>query len=176
MATTPKRSAEELEREVMRLTQEIEMLERVAHEQSLAFSSLSPAQIKSKARGESSHSPYVYAQMWTSAAAPGSAATYRVYVQNPDPDPYFPFYTTIFFGLGNFMGVGEGWVGRDRRWPEMSSERTLLSAGSSQSFGFDYRVPSVPLGTYHGNTVIWRGDWHDLGISFDRGSFDMKVL
>jgi hypothetical protein len=174
--TSPRRTADEIKREVTKLTEQIGMLERAAREQNLAFSSLDPKQLERKASGETSNSPYIFAQMWTSAATPGTSAIYRVYVQNPDPFGYFPFYASIYYGLGNFLGVGEGWVGRDLRWPGMSSERTVLPASTSQSFDFNYKVPTVPLGTYNGNAVIWRGEWHDVGTSFDRGSFDFKVL
>ena len=97
-------------------------------------------------------------------------------MRNPDPSAYFPFYVTISFGLGNFFDVAQGLIGRDKRWPEFSSDRTFFPANSNQSFSFNDTVPvGLPLGTYNGNSVLWRGDCHDVGTSFDRGSFDVKV-
>ncbi len=172
-----KKTEEEVKREVAQLKAEIEVLKQLAREQGQAFSSLDEAQLVKKVRGETSDSPFIYAQSWTSGTSPGSTAYYTVYVQNPDPNAYFPFYVTIFFGLGNFFDVGQAWIGRDKRWPELSSDRTHLAANSSHSFAFSYTVPTgLPLGTYNGNSVVWRGEWHDVGSAFDRGSFDVKLL
>ena len=92
-------------------------------------------------------------------------------MRNPDPTGYFPFYAKVFFGLGNFFAVDQGWAGRDKRWPEFSSDRTFFPPKSDLSFTFNYKVPTgLPLGTYNGNSVVWRGDFHDVGTSFDRGA------
>lgn len=171
-----KKTAEEVKREVAQLKEEIEALRERAREQGQAFSALDEEQLTKKVRGETSKSPFIYAQGWTSGTSPGSAAQYTVYVRNPDPTAYFPFYVTIFFGLGNFFDIGQAWIGRDKRWPEFSSDRTYLSANSNQSFAFSYTVPTgLPLGTYNGNSVLWEGEWHDVGTAFDRGSFDVKL-
>jgi hypothetical protein len=63
---------------------------------------LSAEELKKKIRGETSKSPFIYAQSWVSGTSPGATAYYTVHVSNPDPVAYFPFYATIFFGLGNF--------------------------------------------------------------------------
>jgi len=171
-----KKTAEVVKREVAQLKEQIEMLKELAREQGRAFSSLNEDQLTRKVRGETSNSPFIYAQSWTSGTTPGSAASYTVYVRNPDPNAYFPVYVTIFFGLGNFFDVGQAWAGRDKRWPEFSSDRTFFPANSDQSFSFNYMVPTgLPLGTYNGNSVVWRGEFHDVGAAFDRGSFDVKL-
>jgi hypothetical protein len=127
-------------------------------------------------RGDTSNSPFIYAQGWSGGTTPDGAASYPVYVQNPDPVGHFPFYATIFFGLGNFFNIGQGWVARNRHWPESSSYRTCLAANTTASFAFNYAVPmGFPSGTYQGNSVLWVGDWHDVSTSFDRGSFDVDV-
>ena len=169
-------SEEEIERIASQLNEQIAVLKELARERGQAFSSLGDDELVRKLRGETSNSPFIYAQAWTSGTTQGSAASYSVYVQNPDPVGHFPFYATIFFGLGNFFDIGQGWVGRDRRWPEFSSDRTFLAANTTASFTFDYAVPTgIPPGTYNGNSVLWAGDWHDVGRSFDRGSFDVDV-
>jgi hypothetical protein len=174
---TPKKTDEQVKQEFGRLKEHIEALAKLARERGQAFSSLDDEQLMKKLKGETSKSPFIYAQSWTSGTSPGSAANYTVYVQNPDPTGYFPFYVTIFFGLGNFFDAAQGWIGRDKRWPEFSSDRTFLAANSSQSFSFSYTVPTgLPVGTYNGNSVLWRGDFHDVGVAFDRGSFDVKLL
>ena len=133
-------------------------------------------QLAKKVRRETSKSPFIYAQSWTSGATPGTIANYTVYVRNPDPNGYFPVYATIFFGLGNFFDVGQAWTGRDKRWPEFSSDGTSFPSNSDHSFSFSYTVPSgLPLGTYNGNSVLWRGEFHGVGAVFDRGSFDLQI-
>jgi hypothetical protein len=161
---------------MLRLDEQLAFMREQAHGQGLSFTCLEPQQLEAKLRGVGTKSPFIAGQSWTSATAAGNAASYNVFVVNPDPGSYYPVYATIYFGLGNFLSIGEGWMGRDRRWPEFSSERTLLSTGSTQTFSFQYRVPYVPIGTYSGNGVIWRGDWHGTGVDYDRGSFDLKVL
>lgn len=174
--TDNEKTAEAVEREVVELKKQIEILKEQAREQGQAFSSLDEEQLTKKVRGETSKSPFIFAQSWTSGTTPGSAANYTVHVRNPDPNGYFPVYATIFFGLGNFFDAGQAWTGRDKRWPEFSSDRTFFPANSDRSFSFSYTVPSgLPLGTYNGNSVLWRGEFHDVGAVVDRGSFDVKL-
>lgn len=172
-----KKTAEEVNCEVAQLKEEIEVQKEQAREQGRAFSSLSDDELINKVRGESSNSPFIYSQSWTSGTTPGSAANFTAYVRNPDPSGYYPVYVTIFFGLGNFFDADQAWIGRDRRWPEFSSDRTSIPANSSHSFSFGYTVPTgLPLGTYNGNLVLWRGQWLDVGTAFDRGSFDVRLF
>ena len=166
---------EAVEREVAQLAERIEALRNLARERGLAFSALTDEQLVKKVRGETANSPFILAQAWTSGTTPGSAATFRAFVQNPDATGHFPVYMTIFFGLGTFFDADQGWIGRDKRWPEFSSDRTFLSPNTNQDFVFNYTVPSVPLGTYNGNSVLWQGDFHDVGVSYDRSSFDVSL-
>jgi len=177
MTTKCEKTDEEIKQEVARIQEEIGHLKERAREQGLAFSCLEEEQLIAKVKGETSNSPFITGQSWTSGTSPGSSASYTVHVQNPDPIGYFPFYASIYFGLGNFLSVGEGWAGRDKRWPDFSSDRTFLAANASASFTFNYTTPTgLPLGTYNGNTVVWKGDWHDTGVSFDIGSFDVRLF
>jgi hypothetical protein len=172
-----KKSAEAVRHEVAQLKEEIEVLRERARELGQAFSSLDEDQLTKKVKGQSSKSPFAFAQSWTSGQTPGGPAGFSVQVRNPDPSAYFPVYTTIFFGLGNFFGADQAWAGRDRRWPEFSSDRTFFPANSTRTFSFNYSVPlGLPLGTYNGNWVLWRGEFFDVGAVFDRGSFDVKLL
>lgn len=171
-----KKSAEAVKREVSQLREQIEILKEMAREQGQAFSSLDDDQLTKKVTGETSNSPFIYAQSWTSGTTSGSSASYTVYVRNPDPVSYYPVYATIFFGLGNFFGADQAWNGRDQRWPQVSSDRSLFPANSDRSFTFNYTVPAgLAPGTYNGNVVVWQGSWHDVGASHDQGSFDVKI-
>ena len=172
-----KKTEEEVKREVTRLKQHIERLKESAHERGRSFASLSEEDLAKKVRGETAKSPFMYAQSWTSGSTEGASANVTLYLHNPDPTGYFPFYVTIFFGLGSLTDVGEAWDGRDTRWPALSSARADFLANSDQTFSFDYVIPTgLPLGTYNGNSVVWMGDWFGTGTLFDRGTFDLQLF
>jgi len=172
-----KKSAEAVRHEVAQLKEEIEVLRERARELGRAFSSLDENQLTKKVKGQSSNSPFAFATSWLGVQTSGGPADFSVQVRNPDPGAVFPVYATIFFGLGNFFSADQAWAGRDRRWPEFSSDRTFFPANSTLPFSFNYTVPlGLPLGTYNGNWVLWRGEFFDVGAVFDRGSFDVKLL
>jgi hypothetical protein len=116
---------------------------------------------------------------WTSGTLPGSPAYFEVYISNPDPNGYYPVFASIFFGVANFLNnasFGEAASGgnfnMDRRWPYMSSRPFGLASGATANEAFNYTTPAgVPLTTYIGNVVVWRGEHHDQGVYFDRGLF-----
>jgi hypothetical protein len=172
-----KKSEEDVKRDVARLKSHIERLKQTANERGKAFASLPEEQLVKKVRLETAKSPFMYAQSWTSAASAGTPANVTLYLHNPDPVGYFPFYVSIFFGLGSLTDVGSGWDGRDTRFPAVSSPRGDFLANTDQSFSFDYVIPSVaPLGLYNGNSVVWVGNWFGTGTVFDRGTFDLQIL
>lgn len=155
---------------------EIELLRREAADQGLAFSALSEEELIAKEAGETSNSPYIYAQSWTSGTTSGSSATYRVYVRNPDPRGYYPLLVTIFFGLANFVGdIGHSPASRHDEWPYLSSATFSLGSSASTNRSFTYQVPQTAAGTYTGNAVLWRGQYHDAGDYLDRGLFPVSV-
>ena len=134
--------------EVDQLKKQIASLKEQAQQQGLAFSSIEEEQLIKKVKGETSKSPFIYAQSWSGGATLGGNVYYNVYVRNPDPNPYNPFCVTIFFGLGNFFAIDQGWIGRDKRWPEISSDSTYFPSNSDRNFSFNFTVPSsLPLGT-----------------------------
>lgn len=172
------RNEQDVNREVERRLEEISLLRDVAQQQGLAFSGLSEEVLVRKVRRESSSSPYIYAQGWTSTVGPGATASYSVYISNPDPSGYYPMFVSIFFGAANFLDdVGEGLSGRDTRWPYLSSRAFVLAGnGATTTQNFSYTAPTgVPLSTYLGNSVLWRGDFHDKGAYLDRGLFYVNL-
>jgi len=171
-----KKSEEDVKRDVARLKSHIERLKETAKERGRAFASLPEEHLIKKVRGETAKSPFMYAQSWTSGSVPGANANITIYLHNPDPVGYFPFYVSIFFGLGSLTDIGEAWDGRDTRYPAISSARADFLPNTDQSFSFDYVIPTgVPLGLYNGNSVVWVGDWFGAGTVFDRGSFDLQL-
>jgi hypothetical protein len=88
-----------------------------------------------------------------------------------------PLFVTIFFGMANFLGdIGFGPAGRNPEWPYISSPPFSLAGGASTNQAFSYQVPSgIPLGTYTGNPVLWRGDSWGVGAYLDRGLFWVTV-
>ena len=170
------RSAQDIDREVERLRREIELLKEEAQHQGLRFSSLSEDDLVGKIRGETSRSPFIFGEGW-SHGTPGSSASYSVSLSNPDPTGYYPLYVTIFFGAANFLDdIGEAISGRDLRWPYLTSQAFGLASGATTTRNFQYTIPTnIPLSTYPGNAVFWRGSFHDKGTFFDRGFFDVSV-
>ena len=131
-----KKTAEAIKREVTHLKKLIEVLKEQAREQGQAFSSLEEDQLTKKVQGETSKSPFIFAQSWTSGTTLGSAANYTVHVRNPDPVAYSPVYATIFFGLGNFFGADRPGrdgisVGQSSRLSARSSLRTQTAVSAS---------------------------------------------
>jgi hypothetical protein len=172
-----KKSDREVQAEVERRLEEIAQLREQAQGQGQAFSAPSEEQLTKKIRAESGNSPYIYSESWTSAATGGSIAYYSLWAANPDSTPHYSVFTTIFFGLANFFtDLGEGIDARDSRWPYISSDGLMLPVGGTINPRFTYTTPvGLPAGTYLGNAVLWRGDYHDIGQYFDRGLFPVRV-
>ena len=167
-----KKTEKEIKQEVERLLEEIALLKEEAREQGLAFSSLSEEELVQMVRGESPKSPSIIGAAWTPSATPGGSASYFALIYNPDPTKHSPMFVTIFFGLANLCDdICQGWIGRDKRWPELS-ERFGLAAGATTNITFRYTTPTgIPLTTYLGNSVLWEGRYRDQGVYFDRGLF-----
>lgn len=173
----PKKTDKEVKQQVEQVLREIELHKQQAQQRGLSFSGLTEEEVAKKVRGETAKSPFITSEGWTSGTHPGSPANYSVSLFNPDPVGYFPIIVTVFFGLGNFFtDIAEGWEGRDKRWPELSSAPFSLLAGASTTQSFSYTVPGVPLTTYLGNSVLWVGAFHDIGTYFDRGFFYVTLF
>ena len=174
----------DIRQEVEQRLREIALLKEEAQEQGLTFSSLSEEALTKKVKGETSNSPYIYSQSWTSGTSPGSSASYRVYIANPDAIGYYPVFASIFFGVANFLdntrfgeALANGNFNADSQWPYMSTRPFSLAAGATTNQTFNYITPTgVPLSTYIGNSVVWRGSYHDQGVYFDRGLFYVTLL
>src|SRR5919112_1028198 len=164
------------ERSAQDIDREVELLKEEAQHQGFRFSSLSEEDLVRKIRGETSRSPFILGEGW-SHGTPGSSASYSVSLSNPDPTGYYPLYVTIFFGAANFLDdIGEAISGRDLRWPYLTSQAFGLASGATTTRNFQYTIPTnIPLSTYPGNAVFWRGSFHDKGTFFDRGFFDVSV-
>jgi hypothetical protein len=178
MVAQRKKPDREVKQELERRLEEIELLRQQAQQQGLAFSAPTSEQLEKKIRGEAADSPYIYSMSWTSSAAPGSAAYYQVWMSNPDAVGYYPVFVSVFFGVANFFdSIADGIIARDDRWPYLSSPPFSFAAGATATQSFNYTTPStVPRSTYLGNAVVWRGEFHDKGVYFDRGLFYVTVV
>ena len=174
-----KKTEEEIKQEVKQRLREISLLKQETQDQRLAFSSLSEEELTKKIKGKSSNSPYIYMQSWNSLAPPGISLSYTVYISNPDPSGYYPIFASIFFGVANFLdavrfgeALADGNFNMDTQWPYMTTRPFGLAGGATANQTFNYVTPTgVPLTTYIGNSVVWRGHYHDQGSYFDRGLF-----
>lgn len=177
------KSPEAVRSEVEQRLAEIDMFRREAQDQGLAFSALAPEELTRKAQVADTGTPYVYAQGWTSGTRRGYPASYRVYVSNPDPVGYYPIFASVFFGLANYLNpqpfgeaAARGNFNGGVAWPYLSSRPTSLAARATTNILFTYTVPAdAVLTTYLGNCVLWRGQYHDQGVYFDRGFFYVTV-
>ncbi len=171
-------SEKEVKIELSKRLDEIELFKKEAQMKGLEYSVLTEEELVKKIKRETSRSPYIYMQSWTSGTSPGSPANYTVYISNPDPSGYYPMFISIFFGVANFLDdIGEGLGSRrDINWPYISTEPFSLASGATANKTFNYTTPSgVALGTYLGNSIVWRGQWHDKGTYFDRGLFRVTL-
>jgi hypothetical protein len=168
-----KKPDREVKAELERRLEEIELLRQQAQQQGLAFSAPTTEQLEKKIRGEGADSPYIYSMSWTSGTTPGSPAYFQVWISNPDGAGYYPVFVSVFFGVANFFeNVADGFIARDDRWPYLSSPPFSLTSMATGTQSFNYTTPSAVLrSTYLGNAVVWRGDFHDKGVYFDRGMF-----
>jgi len=175
-AMAQEKSDKDVKEQVERDLAEIEALRSEAHEAGLAFKARTKKDLEQKIREAASGTPYIYAAAWSSRLPAGATANYRVYVRNPDPVTYSGVFVTVFWGLANlFANIYEGLIGRDARWPYLSSEPFTLTSGASTSKSFDYVTPSwVDPSTYLGNAVFWQHQPVTIG---DRGAyFDHDVF
>jgi hypothetical protein len=166
----------DVKQQVERDLEEIERLKDEAQQQGLAFWAPTAEQLEQKIRGVTSNSPYIYSAAWTSRPPAGGTADYRAYVRNPDPNTRGPLFVTLFWGMANlFTNIAEGLVGRDARWPYLSSEPFYLAPGATTTRYFQYVTPTVQPSTYLGNAVLWQGGGGigaaDVGVYYDRQHF-----
>lgn len=173
-----KKTEKEIRQEVEQRLREIDLLKKEAKEKGLEFSSLSKDELIRKIKRKSGKSPYFYGSSWTGGTPAGSQAALTVHIANPDPDDYEFMFVSVFFGLGNFFDdISQAWLGRDTRWPELSTRRFEIAAGATTSQSFLYVTPSgIPLSTYMGNAVLWFAQHFDKGNYFDRHFFDVTLL
>lgn len=177
------KSPEAVRSEVEQRLTEIELFRREAQDQGLAFSALTPDELTRRAQVTDAGTPYIYAQAWTSGTRRGSPAFYRVYMANPDPVGYYPVFASVFFGLANYLNpqpfgeaAASGNFNGGVAWPYLSSRPTGLASRTATNVLFSYTIPAdAVLTTYLGNAVLWRGEYHDQGVYFDRGFFYVTV-
>jgi hypothetical protein len=171
-----KRSEAQVQEEVKRLLEEIELLKEQTQRRGLAFASLNEEELAKKIRGETSKSPFFYYQGWTSATAPGSAASVEIGYKNPDPT-FWQICVTIFFGLANFAAdITPALAGQHPSWPYVSDAPTIVAAGGSGVARFNYTTPMVARGTYLGNGVLWQPRYLDVGTYLDRSFFEVRLI
>ncbi|MCW5978129.1 MAG: hypothetical protein KIT09_08625 [Bryobacteraceae bacterium] len=159
------------------LLKKIEFLRNEASERRERFEALAREQLMGKIKGETSQSPYFYAQGW-GGASPGGTTTYRAYVHNPDPTGYSGFWLFghLFFGPANFIGSSDlALTSTDPRFTHYY-QRCEVAAGSDANMNFTIDVPSgLRPGIYIGNCFLLMRNSFDVGSYHDRAAFDLTV-
>jgi hypothetical protein len=154
----------------------IEQHKDEAKQEGLTFVSLSKAELLKKERGEASKSPYAYAFSWATPVVRGGTGLYRMHIRNPDSYSHLWLFMTIFFGLGFiFDDLGQAWIGRDKRWPELSTAQFNMAPNSYAVKIISFDIPSnIQVSTYLGNSVFWKQIFPH-GEVYYRGGFDITV-
>lgn len=171
-----KKTAAMVKKELAERLADIERARREAEAKKLEFRALDEKALLQRIKRQTAKSPHIFSVAWTSAAAPGTASSLRVWFANPDPRHYGSLFVSAFFGLGNFFAdQALAWIGRDERWPVLGSPYSSLAPGASADSSFAWTIPSVPKGTYYGNALLWQADWFGRGTLFDQASFEVQV-
>lgn len=175
----PKMTSKQAKAEADKLLEDIRRIEAKAKKEKLQVSSLDEDALLAKLQGYTSHSPFIYAMAWSGSVTAGGTGNYTVYFQNPSTDPgHYPVFASIFFGAAANALTDETFLQAAARdafstgtgWPYMTSKPFNLAPGATANAGFNYKVPAgAPPATYIGNTVLWKGAFHDKGTYFDRG-------
>jgi hypothetical protein len=166
-----KRSDRDVKEELERILEENERLAEQAHQQGQAFSAPSPEELEKKLRGETSNSPIITGQGWTSTVPLGGNSNYTVYLKNPDPSGYGYVMVSYFVGSVNFFdSPADMVIARDQRFGQFGNAGLYLAPnGGTGSVSYVLPVPTtVPKTTYYGNALVWLADLHDKGTYVDR--------
>ena len=171
------KSEDEARQSAESLLKKVEFLRQEASERHERFEALTMEQLLSKLVGQTSNSPFFFAQSWGSAS-PGGSTTYTAYVRNPDPNGYsgFSLFGYLLFGPANFIGnLDLALNSVDQRFPYYY-QRSGVAAGSDTSMTFTIDVPAgLRPGIYIGNCFLVLRNSFDVGSHFDRASFDLTV-
>jgi hypothetical protein len=165
--------------EVAQRLREIEVLERRAREEGLAFASRSEEELAKKVRGQATGSPYIYGYQWTFKGAPGSLVSFTAHVSNPDPDGHNFVFVSVSFGVANHLdleaygkAVAHGNFYGDSQWPYLTSAPFNIAPGATHSEPFQYTIPAgAPLTTHPANVLLWGNE-----SLFGQGSFYDRCL
>jgi hypothetical protein len=166
----------QIKEEVGKRLREIEQHKEDAEKKSFEFASLNEFELAKKL--QRTKSPYIYAMGWNPHGTPGSSISAYVYIANPSSDPYqVSLYLSLFFGVANFLEIGEALDSRLKEWPVLTSPSVSLAPGESRYLKFDYQIPTgITTGTtYLANPVLWKCNYFDVGDIFDRATFYVNV-
>ncbi len=171
-----KKSEKLIQDAVDKLLEEIAILQDEAKQEGLVFTCLDKEDLLKKESSETSESPYAYFFAWSTPRNRGWSGLYRMYIRNPDPISHFWLFVTIYFGLGNiFADISQGWVGRDTRWPTLTTSQFSLAPDASTHRTLSFTVPSnIPPSTYLGNAIFWK-QLSPQGLIYYRGGFHVTV-
>jgi len=170
-----RKSPKQVRDAVDKLLKQIEEHKKQAEREKLTFYSLPEKELIKLERGGTSKSPYAYASSWLTPVPRGYQGLYRMYLRNPDPVQHLWLFVTIFFGLGFvFDDLSQAWVGRDKRWPELTTSEFSLPPNAYSTQELQFTVPNVEPSTYLGNSVFWKQIFPN-GTIYYRGGFSVAI-
>jgi hypothetical protein len=124
--------------------------------------------------------PMIVWQGWTATTSPGGTVRYSFGVYNPLPTPQSWLFAHAFIGPANFIHApGLAMQSIDTRFARLSEPAFPgldVGPGATATVHFDMMVPmGIEPSNYFGNTLLFRGDWHDVGAYVDRGFWPFLV-
>lgn len=172
-----KRSPRDTKQEAKKVMQQITVFKEETEDRGIKFACATEEEIVTKLRGDPAVLPYIAAHTWDWYAEPGATVRYKCWIYNPDDGQnYNSLYLSLFFGPANFLDdIGEGLIGRDKRWPYLTIGWFRLNVGQYSTKEFTYTTPDVPRSTYLGNTLLWHCKTFGKGTYLDRSAFYIKI-
>lgn len=172
--------------EIPKLLADIELHRKRAESTKMRFTGLTEGQLGARLFARRAGAPIPVAlpmimwQGWSGGTAPGGSIQYSFGILNPSATDEVCLFAHAFVGPANFVSdPGAAVQAVDPRFPRLSEPAfpgLMLAAGATASLSFDLRVPSeIEPSNYLGNTLLFRADWHDVGVYLDRGFWPFAV-
>lgn len=166
---------------------EIDVQRKKAEDAKMRFTALNEQQLNARLLPRSMPSmpfpmvaPLIVWQGWTATACAGGTIEYSFGVYNPLPAGQNWLFAHAFVGPANFVHApGVAVQSVDNRFPRLSEPAFPgldLGPGATATLHFNLKLPTLlEPSNYFGNTLLFRADWHDVGVYVDRGFWPFLV-
>jgi hypothetical protein len=171
------KSDEEIRETAERVMRELDLHEAEAKAQGKRFERIDEQTLLRKLAGGETDSPFFTLWSWPNLPV-GGTGTADVYIQNPDPFPYYGnyLYAYLFFGpASTVQSIDLSLTAVDTRLPRYWQPVTV-AANSSAVAVFRITIPrGITPGAYLGNFYLVSAGKRGNGQFYDRASFGLIV-